>query len=357
MAGSLVYATGFPSHPGNSREPGFKSRRPHHDFVSTRPLGHLSGSKHITYYRNSIIGMVTTSRRNLAETMVCAILLIGLTLSFAPSMFPSITPVQASSRTISLVGGTSGTYYYWKNSNPTITVTQGDTLTIDVSSSNSVQHRLLIDLDKDGYADTADCGTLDVCSGMVPPSASVGPFSVNSSPGTYTYYCTFHPTSMFGSFVVQTQTTSTPDFTITPSATSLTATQGSSATATLTLSSLNGFSGLVSLVVAVSPSGPQPSLNPTSISLSAGGSASSTLTVSTSSSGYYSTPVAQGNYAVNVTASSGSLSHSTSVPLTVGSTSSPPAGNSNLPVLPIIGGIVGAIVVVGVAAFLIKRKK
>src|SRR6266849_1546405 len=356
MAGSLVYATGFPSHPGNSREPGFKSRRPHHDFVSTRPLGHLSGSKHITYYRNSIIGMVTTSRRNLAETMVCAILLIGLTLSFAPSMFPSITPVQASSRTISLVG-TSGTYYYWNNSNPTITVTQGDTLTIDLSSSNSVQHRLLIDLDKDGYADTADCGTLDVCSSMVPPSASVGPFSVNSSPGTYTYYCTFHPTSMFGSFVIQSQTSSTPDFTITPSATSLTATQGSSATATLTLSSLNGFSGLVNLVVAVSPSGPQPSLNPTSISLSAGGSASSTLTVSTSSSGYYSTPVAQGNYAVDVTASSGSLSHSTSVSLTVGSTSTPPAGNSHLPVLPIIGGIVGAIVVVGVAAFLIKRKK
>src|SRR6266849_273989 len=356
MAGSLVYDTGFPSHPGNSREPGFESRRPHHDFLSSRRLAILSGSKHITYYRNSIIGMATTSSRNLAETMVCAILLIGLTLSFAPSIFPSAPPVKASSKTISLVG-TSGAYYYWNNSNPTITVTQGDTVTIDVSSSNSVQHKLLIDLDNDGYTDTADCGTVDMCSSVVPPSNSVGPFSVNSSPGTYTYYCTFHPTSMFGSFVVQTQTTSTPDFTITPSATSLTATQGSSATATLTLSSLNGFSGLVSLVVAVSPSGPQPSLNPTSISLSAGGSASSTLTVSTSSSGYYSTPVAQGNYAVDVTASSGSLSHSTSVSLTVGSTSTPPAGNSHLPVLPIIGGIVGAIVVVGVAAFLIKRKK
>src|SRR2546426_680519 len=266
-------------------------------------------------------------------------------------------PVKASSRTISLVGNTSGSYYYWNNSNPTITVTQGDALTIDLSSSNSVQHRLLIDLDKDGYTDTADCGTLDVCSSMVPPSASVGPFSVNSSPGTYRYYCMFHPTSMFGSFVIQSQTSSTPALTITPGATSLTATQGSSATATLTLSSMNGFSGSVNLVVAVSPSGPQPSLNPTSISISAGGSASSTLTVSTSSSGYYSTPVAQGNYVVNVTASSGSLSHSTTVTLSVSSTSSPPnPGNSSLPVLPIIGGIIGAIVVVGVAVFLIRRK-
>src|SRR5260370_9360404 len=109
--------------------------------------------------------MVTTSRRNLAETMVCAILLIGLTLSFAPSIFPSVPPVKATSKTISLVG-TSGAYYYWNNSNPTITVTQGDTLTIDVSTSNTVQHRLLIDLDKNGYTDTTDCWPLDVSSPM-----------------------------------------------------------------------------------------------------------------------------------------------------------------------------------------------
>jgi len=319
-------------------------------------LAIFRGQKHITYYQNSIIGMVTTSRRNLAETTVCAILLIGLTLSFAPSMFPSITPVRASSKTISLVG-TSGAYYYWNNSNPTITITQGDTLTIDVSSSNNVPHQLLIDLDKDGYTDAADCGTVDICSSMVPPSTSVGPFTVNSSPGTYTYYCTVHPTSMVGSFVIQSQTSSVPDFTISPSATSLTTIQDSSATSTLTLTSVSGFSGSVSLAAAVSPSGPQLSLSPTSVSLSVGGSASSTLTVSTLSSGYYSTPVALGNYTMNVTASSGSLSHSTTVTLSVSSTSSPPnPGNSSLPVLPIIGGIIGAIVVVGVAVFLIRRK-
>ena len=265
-------------------------------------------------------------------------------------------PVKASSKTISLVGTISGSYYYWNSSNPTITVTQGDTLTIDVSSSNSVPHQLLIDLDKDGYTDTADCGTVDICSNMVPPSTSVGPFTVNSSPGTYTYYCTVHPTSMVGSFVIQSQASSMPDFTISPSGTSLTTIQGSSATSTLTLTSVSGFSGSVSLAAAVSPSGPQLSLTPTSVSLSVGGYASSTLTVSTSSSGYYSTPVALGNYMINVTASSGSLSHSTTVTLIVSSTSSPPNGNSSLPVLPIIGGIIGAIVVVGVAVFLIRRK-
>src|SRR5712664_456407 len=123
-------------------------------------------------------------RKNISSAVVCTILLIGLTLYLAPSIFPSIPPVKASSRAISLVGTTSGSYYYWNNSNPTITVTKGDSLTIAVSSSNSVPHKLLIDLDNDSYTDTSDCGTLDMCSSMVPPSTSVGPFTVNSNPGT-----------------------------------------------------------------------------------------------------------------------------------------------------------------------------
>jgi hypothetical protein len=296
------------------------------------------------------------SGKNISAVAICSILIVGLALYLAPSSLPSVSPVKGSSRTITLVG-TTGAYYYWNDTNPTIMVTQGDTLTIDVSSSNSVSHRLLIDLDKDGYADTADCGNPDVCSSVVPPSTTVGPFTVNSSPGAYMYYCTFHPGSMVGSFVIQSQSSSGPDFTVMPSQSSLTVAQGSSATATITLNSVNGFSGSVSLTASVSPTGPQPTLSPSPISLSAGGSASSTLTISTSASGYYSTPVAQGNYAVNVTASSGSLAHSTTVTLTVSSTSPSPMGNSSLPVLPIIGGVVGAIVVAGVAVFLTRRKR
>jgi len=294
-------------------------------------------------------------RMNISASAVCAILIVGLTLYLAPSILPSIPQAKASSRTISLVG-TTGAYYYWNNTNPTITVTQGDTVTISVSSSNSVSHRLLIDLDKDGYSDTGDCGSVDVCSATVPPSYTITPFTVNSNPGTYTYYCTFHPGSMFGSFIIQSQPSSVPDFTVAASSTSVTATQGSSATATMTLTSVNGFSGSVSLATSVSPSGPQPTLSPMSISLTAGGSASSTLTISTSSSGYYSSPIAVGNYAVNVTASTGSLAHSTIVTLIVSSPSSSPTGNSNLPVLPIVAGVIGAIVVIGVAVFLLKRR-
>src|SRR6266704_1454827 len=89
--------------------------------------------------------------KNISVAAISTILLLGLIVYLAPSIPPSIPQVKASSRTISLVG-TTGAYYYWNDTNPTITVTQGDTLTIDVSSSNSVPHRLLIDLDKDGSA-------------------------------------------------------------------------------------------------------------------------------------------------------------------------------------------------------------
>jgi plastocyanin len=290
-------------------------------------------------------------RKNLAGFVVSLTLLAGITVYFAPSALPSILSVSASSHTISLVAN----YPNWNNSNPQISVTQGDTVTISLSRTDAYTHQFLIDFDNDGAGDTGDCGTTDQCSGLfttAPPP--VGPFTVNSSPATYTYYCTVHSLYMKGNFVVQ-SATATPDFGINSNPTSLTISQGSSGTTVVTLNSLNGFAGTVTLSSTVSPSGPQASLNPASISLTTGGSASSTLTLSTSSSGYYSTPVAQGSYTVNVAASSGSQSHSTTVILTVGSTSSP-TGNSSLPVVPIIGGIIGAIVVVGVAVFLLRRK-
>jgi hypothetical protein len=268
-----------------------------------------------------------------------------------PSIFPSIPSVKGSSETISLVAN----YPYWNNSNPQITVTKGDSVTISLSRLDGYTHQFLVDFDNDGAGDTGDCGTMDQCSDLfsaVPPP--VGPFSVSSNPSTYTYYCTVHYTYMRGNFVVQSQT-STPDFNLNSIPTSLMISQGASGTTSVTVNSLNGFSGTVNLSASVSPSGPQPSFAPSSISLSSGGSASSTLTISTSS-GYYSTPVAEGNYAVNVTASGGAMHHSIPVSLTIGSTNSSSPSTSNLPLLPIAGVIVAVVAVIGAAVFLNRRK-
>jgi hypothetical protein len=105
-----------------------------------------------------------------------------------------------------------------------------------------------------------------------------------------------------------------PDFSITANPTSLTIRQGTSATSLLTLTSLNGFTGTVSLSATISPlvrHGPTATLSPTSVTLSSGGTGSSTLTVSTARN----TPT--GTYAVTVTGVSGSISHSVTVTVTV----------------------------------------
>src|SRR2546426_367074 len=153
---------------------------------------------------------------------------------------------------------------------------------------------------------------------------------------------------------------SSPNFAINSIPTSLTVPQDSSGTISITLTSVNSFSGTITLSATVSPSGPQPSFNHSSVTLTSRCYASSPLTLSTaaSTSGYYSTPtpVSQGNYSVNVTASSGSLSHSTPVSLTVGSTNSAPPGSSSLPLLPIAVGVIAVVAVFGTALFLRKRK-
>lgn len=109
-------------------------------------------------------------------------------------------------------------------------------------------------------------------------------------------------------------TVSPPDFTMTAIPSSLTVPQESSKTSTITLTSLNGFTGTVTLSVSITPvvkQGPTATLSSTTITLSSGGSTSVILTVSAKGS----TPL--GSYTVTITASSGSLAHSVSVPVTV----------------------------------------
>ena len=83
------------------------------------------------------------------------ILLISLLVALAiPLLSPTHTfypTAHASAKTISLVGNLVGYYYYWNSTNPTITVTQGDSITLDLSSSDGAPHRFLLDFDGDLY--------------------------------------------------------------------------------------------------------------------------------------------------------------------------------------------------------------
>lgn len=136
----------------------------------------------------------------MASNRFWAFLLAILTLASLFAASVNIPPaVQAASTpSISLIGFISA----WNNTsvrNPTITVTQGDTITIQLSSGDGAVHRFFVDVDKNGM--NPDCPGADVCSAVFPPSTALT-FTVNFAPGTYTYYCSVHPTTMLGQFVV-----------------------------------------------------------------------------------------------------------------------------------------------------------
>jgi uncharacterized membrane protein len=124
-----------------------------------------------------------------------------------------------------------------------------------------------------------------------------------------TYYLTITGTS--GSLVhtatIILTVTALPDFTLTASPASQTATQGSNTSYTVSVSSIGGFTGNVALSLSGLPGGAGYSFNPTSIA----GSGNSTLTITTSSS------TATGTYTLTITGTSFPLSHSTSVTMVV----------------------------------------
>src|SRR5437870_804332 len=107
-----------------------------------------------------------------------------------------------------------------------------------------------------------------------------------------------------------------PDFSISATPASFSIHIGSSGTSTITLTSLNGFAGMIGLSTSISCSGlcvvyPTASLNPTSVTLTAGGTGMSTLTVATT---ILTTP---GTYTITINATSGSITHTVTVTVQV----------------------------------------
>ncbi len=103
----------------------------------------------------------------------------------------------------------------------------------------------------------------------------------------------------------------TPDFSLSSSPTSVSVTQGSSGTSTITVNPLNGFTGSVSLTASGLPAGVTASFSPASTT------GNSTLTLTASST------ATTGTATVTITGTSGSLSHTTTVSLTVNAAAAP----------------------------------
>jgi hypothetical protein len=152
--------------------------------------------------------MVMRKLGYLVPAVLVLVILLGPTPrpSLAFSRHPMDKSVQSAkvpavASVLIHLNGFVGAWNQSANPNPTITVTKDDTVTVSLVSSDSIPHRFLLDMDRDGAADTADCATIDPCSVTFPPNTSFS-FTAGAT-GTYTYYCTIHPTTMIASFVIQ----------------------------------------------------------------------------------------------------------------------------------------------------------
>jgi len=288
------------------------------------------------------------------STIPVLLIMATLFLTFGYASQP-IHTAQAASREFNLRGA-SHTGWNSTNPGPTLYVTEGDTVTANLASADGLPHTFVVDAARAGITPTPNCD-IDRCSSRF-SSATTFTFTADLQPGSYTYFCSIHLAMMMGSIVVQSSASTTPDFNAASNLAAIAIAPGSSGSANVTVTSLNGFSGSVSFTATVYPNGPRVSLSPETLTLPANGSGSTTLTVSTSA-GIYSTPVSTGTYQVTVTESSGSLSHSTSIPVNIGSTSgsgaSPPANLAGVSTA-LLGVIVAVLGVVTTVAVAVRRR-
>ncbi|GAA3197894.1 metallophosphoesterase [Nonomuraea roseoviolacea] len=104
----------------------------------------------------------------------------------------------------------------------------------------------------------------------------------------------------------------TPDFALSAQPSSLDVAPGASATSTVQVAGQNGFSGTTRLTVSGQPSGVTATISPASVTVGSGGTANATLTVSAAAG----TPA--GTHPLTVTGTSGSLTRTATVQLSVG---------------------------------------
>ena len=146
--------------------------------------------------------------------------------------------------------------------------------------------------------------TIMGCSG----TSTVNVTTSTSTPaGTYTITLTGTSGTLVHSTTVQliVTTTGKPNFTITAAPASQTIANPGSTTYTVTVTAVNGFSGIVTLKVAGYPTKVTTSFNPTTIT----GSGTSTLTVTTQ------TGTGTGTFTLTISGKSGTLAHSAKVKL------------------------------------------
>ncbi|HUC30373.1 MAG TPA: hypothetical protein VMR80_12335 [Candidatus Acidoferrum sp.] len=197
------------------------------------------------------------------------------------------------------------------------TVVQGSSTSYTVTVAPGTNYSGTVNLTVFGCPNWATCTLSPTSSG--PPNYLASTLTVQTAsitPATL-YTLTITGTDTTGSPVHQTTVLLTvksaappPDFSISAAPSSRTISRGSRATYTVTVGSVNGFSGSVGLSVSGCPSASSCTFSPTSVSPPY--PQNSTLNISTNRK---STPT--GTYTLTITGSSGGLTHTINVSLTI----------------------------------------
>ncbi len=127
---------------------------------------------------------------------VAIISLFLLSMNPGSPLLPTIPRVHAAT-TIWL----RATYPTWNNTNPPITVTPGDSITMQLSNPDMLMHRFVVDVDNSPPTSAPNC-SIEKCSPFF-SSPITYPFVVDFPSGPYKYYCSVHFTVMVGTFTVQ----------------------------------------------------------------------------------------------------------------------------------------------------------
>jgi hypothetical protein len=146
-------------------------------------------------------------------------------------------------------------------------------------------------------------------SGAGSSTLTISTSATSTPPGTYTLTITGTSSTLSSQAMVTlvVKPAVTPDFSLTASPSSQMVSAGSSATYTVTVGALNGFTGTVALSTGSLPAGVSARFNPASVT----GSGTSTLTVSTTAT------ATAGDVPIPITGTSGGTSHDASVSLTI----------------------------------------
>jgi hypothetical protein len=128
---------------------------------------------------------------------------------------------------------------------------------------------------------------------------------------------TFNWNTRIANFKFPTCGSTTPDFTVGAAPSSLTITQGSNGTSTITITSLNGFNAATTLSASGLPSGVTAAFSTNPVTPPANGTVTSILTLTASAS------ATTGTATVTISGTSGSTAHTANIALTVNAAASP----------------------------------